>query len=228
MSGFGEKLGRKKEAALLALLESRSVEEAALAAGVTPRTVYRWLNEPEFAAAYREARRALVSQANARLQQAAGAAAATILKLMVDPAVTASVRIRACECVLNHANKPIEIEDIEVRLAALEEAAQKTGPKTRKTISIRRLRKPEGTLAPKATTEDQRRFVETVGELASASCRTARRASIRSPRGGRTMKPGDGGFGNSSVVGWTGVRNEPERDAQNPAETVRAERKAQA
>jgi hypothetical protein len=222
MSGFGEKLGRKKDAAVLALLSSRNVEEAARVAGVNPRTLYRWQKEPEFDAAYREARRAAVSQANARLQQASGAAAATILKLMVDPTVPASVRIRACECVLNHANKTIEIEDIEVRVAALEEAAQKAGPKTRKTISSRRLCKPEETLAPKATTEDQRRFVETAGDLASASCRTARRASIRSPRVGRTMKPGDGGFGNPSVVGWTGRRNEPERDAQKPAERVRA------
>jgi hypothetical protein len=78
---------------------------------------------------------------NARLQQATGAAAATILKLMVDPTVPASVRTRASECVLNHANKTIEIEDIDVRVAALEEAAQKTGPKTRKTISSRGLRK---------------------------------------------------------------------------------------
>jgi hypothetical protein len=156
MSGFGEKLGRKKEAAIVALLSSRNVEEAAPAAGVTPRTLYRWQKEPEFDAAYRKARRAVVSQTNARLQQAAGAAATTILKLMVDPTVPASVRIRASECVLNHANKPIEIEDIEVRLAALEEAAQQTGPKTRKTISSRRLRKAEGTLAPKATTEASR------------------------------------------------------------------------
>src|SRR5262249_36153252 len=134
MSGFGEKLGRKKEAALQALVASRTVEDAARSAGVTPRTVYRWLKEPDFDTAYREARRAVVSQANARLQQATGAAVTTMLKLMYDATVPASVRIRASECVLNHANKTIEIEDIEVRVAALE-AAQKTGPKTKKTIS---------------------------------------------------------------------------------------------
>src|SRR5438128_6187433 len=83
MSGFGEKLGRKKEAAVLALLSSRNVEEAARAAGVTARTLFRWQKEPEFDAAYREARRAAVSQANARIQQAAGAATTTILKLML-------------------------------------------------------------------------------------------------------------------------------------------------
>ena len=80
MSAFGAKLGRKKEAAVLALLSSRSVEEAARVAGVNARTLYRWQKDPEFAAAYREARRAAVSQANARLQQGTGAAAATMLK----------------------------------------------------------------------------------------------------------------------------------------------------
>jgi hypothetical protein len=45
-----------------------------------------------------------------------------MLKLMYDATVPASVRIRASECVLNHANKTIEIEDIEVRVAALEAA----------------------------------------------------------------------------------------------------------
>jgi transposase-like protein len=199
MSGFGEKLGRKKEAAVLALLSSRNVEEAARAAGVTARTLYRWQKEPEFDAAYREARRAAVSQANARLQQASGAAATTILKLMVDSTVPASVRIRASECVLNHANKTIEIEDIEVRVAALEEAAKKAAPKTRKTISSRRLGKTEATLAPKPATENEWCLGETTGCLASASCRIARRASIKSSRAGRTMRSGDG-LGNPAVV----------------------------
>jgi len=185
MSGFGEKIGRMKEAAILALLSSRNVEEAARTAGVTARTLYRWQKEPEFDAAYREARRVAVSQANSRLQQASGAAATTILKLMVDSTVPATVRIRACECVLNHANKTIEIEDTEMRLAALEETAQKAGQKTKKLISSRQLRNPEETLEPKASTEGQRRFVEAAGGLVPACCRTARTASIRSPRVGR-------------------------------------------
>ena len=36
MSQFDEKLGRKKEAAILALLSSRTVEDAARVAGVIP------------------------------------------------------------------------------------------------------------------------------------------------------------------------------------------------
>jgi len=40
---------------------------------------------------------------------------------MIDPNTPASTRIRAAECVLNHATKAIEIEDIEARVTALEE-----------------------------------------------------------------------------------------------------------
>jgi hypothetical protein len=47
----------------------------------------------------------------------------TILKITIDPSTPASVRVLAAECVLNHAAKAIEIEDIEARLAALERAA---------------------------------------------------------------------------------------------------------
>jgi hypothetical protein len=74
MSGFCENLGRKQEAAILALLSSRTVEDAARVAEVTPRTLYRWIKEPEFDAAYREAKRAAFSQSIARLHQMASAA----------------------------------------------------------------------------------------------------------------------------------------------------------
>ena len=129
MKGHGAKFGRKMEAAIVALLTRRNIEEAANAVGVSVKTLLRWQKLPEFAAAYREARRAGVSQANTRLQQATGAASSAVLKLMVDPNVPAAVRLRAAECVLNHAAKGIEMEDIEVRVAILERAAETTDSK---------------------------------------------------------------------------------------------------
>src|SRR5258708_3539605 len=116
----GSKFTRKKEEAIAALLTQRNVEEAARAAGVGTQTLLRWLKVPEFQAAYREAHRATFSQSIARLQQASGAAATTLLKIMLDPAAPASTRVRAADSVLDHAKQAIEIEDIEVRVAALE------------------------------------------------------------------------------------------------------------
>jgi hypothetical protein len=65
-----------------------------------------------------------VFQSNARLQQASGAAASTLLKIMVDASAPASTRVRAADSVLDRAKQSIEIEDIEVRVAALEQAAR--------------------------------------------------------------------------------------------------------
>ena len=124
MTGHGAKFGRKKEEAVAALLVQRNLEDAARAVGISPKTLLRWMKEPEFDNAYRAARRAAFGQAIARLQQGASAAATTLLKTMIDPATPASVRVRASECVMNHANKGIELEDIEARLAALERSTE--------------------------------------------------------------------------------------------------------
>ena len=112
------------EEAVAALLTQRNVEEAAKTVGISARTLLRWMKEPEFQTAYREARRIAYSQAVARLQQGATAAATTLLKVMLDQSTPASVRVRAAECIMNHSSKAIEIEDVEVRVADLERAAE--------------------------------------------------------------------------------------------------------
>jgi hypothetical protein len=42
---------------------------------------------------------------------------------MLDPATPPSTKVRAADSILNHTIKAIEDEDIEARVAALEEAA---------------------------------------------------------------------------------------------------------
>jgi hypothetical protein len=123
MAGFRTKFGRKKEAAILALLTSRNVEDAALQADVGARTIYRWMKEPEFDAAYREAKRAAFSQAIARLHQMTAAAVTTLGKVMVEPNTPPATKVRAADSVLNHAAKAIELEDVEARVSELERAA---------------------------------------------------------------------------------------------------------
>ena len=83
----------------------------------------RWQKRPEFQKAYREARRLAYGQSIGRLQQAASAAVSTLLKIMVDPNAPVSTRVRAADSVLDHGAKAIELEDIEVRIAALEQTA---------------------------------------------------------------------------------------------------------
>jgi hypothetical protein len=123
MTGHGEKFGRKAEQAIAALLTRPSIEDAARVAGVGEKTLRRWLQEPSFKKRYLQARRDSVRQSIARIQHATGAAGATILKLMTDPGVSAAVRLRAAACVIDLAIKGVDSEDIEVRGAALEQAA---------------------------------------------------------------------------------------------------------
>src|ERR1700693_1436659 len=100
MTGHGTRFGRHKEDAIAALLTHRNIEEAAGAVGISPKTLLRWMKEPEFDAAYREARRAAFGQSIARLQQASGAAVTTLLKVMLDQTAPASSRVRAADSVL--------------------------------------------------------------------------------------------------------------------------------
>jgi transposase-like protein len=127
MAESGQKFAGKKEKAILALLTSRSVEEAARTANVPPRTLYRWMKEPGFDAEYRAARRAAYGQAVARLQQGTSAAATTLLKTMIDPSTPASAKIRAAEAIFNHAAKALEIEDLEARVVELERSNRSSG-----------------------------------------------------------------------------------------------------
>ena len=129
MVGHGTKFGRKKEAAIAALLTQRNVEEAARTAGIGTQTLYRWMKEPEFDAAYRKAKRGVFGQAVARLQQGLSAAAATMLRIMVDPSAPASTRLRAADCVFSQVKDASEMEQIQERIAVLEQAAEQAKPR---------------------------------------------------------------------------------------------------
>src|ERR1700680_252327 len=128
MRGHGAKFTRKMEEAVAALLTQRNHEEAARAVGIGTATLLRWQKEPEFQKAFRAPRRAAHGQSIARLQQATSAAVSTLLKVMVDANTPASTKVRAADSVLNHSAKSIEIEDIEVRVAELERAAEGSKP----------------------------------------------------------------------------------------------------
>ena len=123
MTGHGTKFGRKQEEAIAALLSQARIEDAARAVGISVRTLLRWLKIPEFATAYREARRNVILQTIGRLQQASTAAVSTLLRIMLDPATPAAVRVRAADCVLAQTFKGMENEDIDARVGELERAA---------------------------------------------------------------------------------------------------------
>ena len=121
----GEKLSRKHEQAIAALLTCDSITAAAAACGIAEATLHRWLKDKSaFQAAYREARRAVVQFAVVQVQRATAEAVETLRAVMHDSASPASARVSAAKTILDTAIKAVELEDLEARIVALE-AAQK-------------------------------------------------------------------------------------------------------
>src|SRR5262245_58232026 len=102
MKGHGQKLTRKQEALVAALLTEPTHAAAATRAGVSEATLHRWLRLPEFQAAYRRARRDLVEGAVGRIQAAAGQAVETLLAVARGGARDGD-RVRAAVALLDHA-----------------------------------------------------------------------------------------------------------------------------
>jgi hypothetical protein len=109
MKGHGEKLSRKQEALISALLTAPRLADAAQTAGIGEVTAWRWLKDATFQAAYREARRAVVQHAITQVQQATGEAVETLRRVMQDPEAAAR-----------------ELEDLEAQIIALEQRARTT------------------------------------------------------------------------------------------------------
>jgi hypothetical protein len=112
----------KKALAIAALMSSKSVVDAAKAAGVGHRTLHTWLLEPEFRQALTNAEGVAIDAATRRLVSLAEASVAVIASIMADRNVSPGVRLRAASEVLNHLLKLRELRDIEARLLALEGA----------------------------------------------------------------------------------------------------------
>jgi len=125
MSGHGDKLSRKQEQGISALLLQPTLADAATAIGVDERTLRRWLREhPAFQAAYREARRQVVQHAIVQVQQATAEAVATLRTVMQAQTAPASAKVSAAKVILETAVKAVELEDLEARIAALETQTQ--------------------------------------------------------------------------------------------------------
>jgi hypothetical protein len=105
---------------MLALLSEPTIEAAAKTAKVGERTLYTWLKDPAFCAAYREARAEAVSRSVARLQQASGEAVTTLQDVMKDAEAPAPSRVAAAKTVLEIAIRGTEIAELQRRLSELE------------------------------------------------------------------------------------------------------------
>ena len=107
-----DSLTPQQHQAVLALLEYPTVKESASSVGIHKATLYKWLGQPGFGRAYREARRQAFSSAVARLQAAASGAVATLLEIAEDPSQQGAARVGAARTILDFAVKAVAVEDL--------------------------------------------------------------------------------------------------------------------
>ncbi len=113
----------QKQNAVAALLEHTTVKAAAAACSVHERTLYRWLAEPAFKRAFREARREGFGHSVSLAQRFAPMAITTLAKLANDPKTPPAVRASACMGIIRCGREGIELDELVGRVESLEAAA---------------------------------------------------------------------------------------------------------
>src|SRR5215218_4962331 len=121
-------LSLSQQQVIHALLTHPTLKAAAEAAGVDPRTVRRHMHDPTFARAFREARLVAMQETITALQQRGLKAVETFDAAMSEDTPDINARVRGARSTLDYLvklfeleTKVREIEDIELRLAELEE-----------------------------------------------------------------------------------------------------------
>ncbi|GAA2348810.1 hypothetical protein GCM10009854_27860 [Saccharopolyspora halophila] len=116
----------KRPAAVVALASGATTEQAAHQAGVSGRTVRRWLDDPAFAEEVRDTRTEILSTAVGQLAAGATEAVSALRAALVDD--DGRNRVQAARVLLESCLSLRESLDLEQRLASLE-AEQERRPR---------------------------------------------------------------------------------------------------
>jgi hypothetical protein len=116
-------LSTKQRRAIEGLLLTGNVAGAAVHAGCTRDSIYRWSKQPAFSQALRDAEAAAVDAVSRRLIRLADTAADTLDAAMTGEATAPAVRVRSASVVLAALLRVRELATLESRLAQLEAAA---------------------------------------------------------------------------------------------------------
>ena len=115
-----KRLTPKQEKALQSLLEEPTTRAAALAAGVSEATVWRWLADEQFSAAYRDARTKHLESTIAALQAAGVDAVKALRQIANDATARDSARVSAAKAIVELGLRGREVLETEARIAELE------------------------------------------------------------------------------------------------------------
>src|SRR5215212_4120707 len=101
-------LSEKQERALQAVISHPTLKEAALAAGISETTLWRYMQDENFRRLLREARRESMNHAFVRLQRASSDAVTVLHNLMNSQEAPASARITAARTILDYSMRATE------------------------------------------------------------------------------------------------------------------------
>lgn len=117
------KQSRKKEQVIAALLSTPTISEAAERAGLSVRTVKRWMRDADFSAEYMAAKQGLLEGAVNRLRASAMEFVTTLHAVAVDLTAPPASRATAARSGLEVLVKFVTLEELERRLTELERNA---------------------------------------------------------------------------------------------------------
>jgi len=120
---FDNGLTELQNRAILALISTATQQEAAAKAGVNRSTLYRWLRDADFHREHLEMRNRKFSAAVGRAQFMADTSMKCLNKIILNDNTPAASRVSAIRLNLDFAARGMELDNLEHRLASLEDHA---------------------------------------------------------------------------------------------------------
>ena len=108
------------EAVISALLQSKTIRQAAELCGVGETSMYAKLRDPAFQESYREARIQMLERTKNRLQSEMLRSVETLAQIRDDVENAPQVRVNAADGILRHGCRMTELFDVLARIEALE------------------------------------------------------------------------------------------------------------
>jgi hypothetical protein len=121
-TGHGDKVSRKHEQAIAALLAHGTLGKSAAASNVSESTLRRWLKEPQFQDAYSQAKRQLLEGTINRLRSIGADGVNALHEVAIDRSSPAGARVSAGRSILEVLLRAVEVQDLAERLDKLEAA----------------------------------------------------------------------------------------------------------
>ena len=120
MSGHGEKLSRKMNDFILALMTAGTLDEAAAAVGISSATARRWYRLDVVRTELKRLQGEVVGHSLSRLKLSASEALEVLRSVANDKVSPPSARVAAARAILDNTFRSIETTDVLERLESLE------------------------------------------------------------------------------------------------------------